>query len=58
MNKTISKIVVLYIMMQTLNEVIYNYYLHKNDKLNAWFARPIYGFKMFWFNIKENNVRG
>lgn len=41
-------LVVLWVGVICMNEMLYEFYLEKGDKLKAWLIRPVYGFRMFW----------
>jgi len=48
--RLIITLIVLWIRLKCVDEVLYDYYLQKGNKLSAWLVRPVYGFKMYWFD--------
>jgi hypothetical protein len=48
--KIISGLIVIWVASRCIDEVLYEYYLQKGDKLKAWLTRPIHGFKMYWID--------
>ena len=50
LKKLVGTIIVIIVGLRCIDEVVYEYYLSKGDKLRAWLTRPIYGFKMFWID--------
>ena len=46
----IITIIITYVASRCMDEVVYEYYLSRGDKLQAWLTRPIYGFKMYWID--------
>ena len=48
--KVIVTLIILWVGSKCIDEVLYEYYLHRGYKLRAWLIRPIYGFKMYWID--------
>ena len=50
LKKVIGVLIILWVGSKCIDEVLYEYYLQRGDKLRAWLTRPIYGFKMYWID--------